>query len=249
LEGLREEADVARVELRSAIDAPGMRTETVGYRHLLMIDRDTDRLFRTFRKSRVQRHIRQAERFVADGRLAVRRAEKESDLTKDFYALHLATRHRLGVPVQPRRFFRLLWERMIEPGLGFVLLAYSEGRPVGGAVFLSFGRTMVYKFGASRRDAQQIRPNHLIMWSAIREACERGFEVFDFGRTDLDGSSLREYKLGWGTIEQPLVYTHLGRSVEQRRTGRSAATLGKALRHSPPALSRLIGELLYKHAA
>ena len=138
---------------------------------------------------------------------------------------------------------------MIEPGLGYGLLAYAEGRPVGGAVFLRYGRTVEYKFGASQRDAQQLRPNHLLFWSAIREACEDGFEVFDFGRTDLDGDSLREFKLGWGTIEEPLVYTHLGAQTARRGTGRSAAALGAVIRHSPPTVCRAIGELLYKHAA
>ena len=249
LERLREQSGVSGIELRGPLDAPGIRAETVGYHHLLPLDRDCDRVFATFRKSRVQRHIRQAERFLASGRLVIRRAESESDLTEVFYNLHLATRRRLGVPVQPRRFFRLLWKRLIEPGLGCGLLAYSEGRPTGGAVFLSYGRTMVYKFGASQRDAQQLRPNHLLLWSAIREACERGFEVFDFGRTDLDGESLREFKLGWGTIEEPLVYTHLGAQTAHRGTGRSAAVLGSVIRHSPPTLCRAIGELFYKHAA
>ena len=191
--------------------ASGTHAETVAYRHVLPLDPDVDRLFATFQKSRVQRGIRQADRFVAGGLLAVKRVGCEADLTEAFYRLHLSTRRRLGVPVQPRRFFRLLWERLLEPGLGFALLAQSEGRSVAGAVFLHHGRTMVYKYGASERDAQRLRPNHLLMWSAIREACEHGLEVFDFGRTDLNGDSLREFKLGWGTAEEPLVYSYLGR--------------------------------------
>jgi CelD/BcsL family acetyltransferase involved in cellulose biosynthesis len=249
LERLRDQSRVSGVELRSPIDAPALHAERVGYRHLLALDRDCDRVLATFGKSRVQQPIRQAERFVASGRVAIRRAESESDLTKDFYGVHVATRRRLGVPVQPRRFFRLLWQRMIEPGLGYALLAYSAGMPIGGAVFLGYGKTMVYKFGASDRDAQRLRPNHLLLWSAIREGCERGFETFDFGRTDLDGDGLREYKLGWGTKEEPLVYTRLGAQAAHRGTGRSAAVLGAVIRHSPPAVCRAIGELLYKHAA
>ena len=210
LERLRAQAGVARLEFRGPIEGPGTRAETVAYRHVLPLDSDCDRLFATFQKSRVQRGIRQAERFVASGALAVKRADRESDLAEAFYDLHVSTRRRLGVPVQPRRFFRLLWKRMLEPGFGFALLAQSEGRNVAGAVFLFHGRTMVYKFGASERDAQRLRPNHVLMWSAIREACDRGLDVFDFGRTDLNGESLREFKLGWGTSEEPLVYSHLG---------------------------------------
>jgi CelD/BcsL family acetyltransferase involved in cellulose biosynthesis len=249
LERLRVLARVARLELRGAVDGLGTRAETVAYRHVLQLDPDRDRVFATFKKSRVQRGIRQAEGFVASGLLTVERADRESDLAEVFYDLHLSTRRRLGVPVQPRRFFRLLWKRMVEPGLGFALLAQSEGRSVAGAVFLFHGRTMVYKFGASERDAQQLRPNHLLMWSAIREACERGLDVFDFGRTDLNGESLREFKLGWGTSEEPLVYSHLGTESDHRGTGRAAAVLAPLIRRSPPLLCRTIGELFYKRAA
>ena len=249
LERLRVQADVARLEFRGPIEGPGTRAETVAYRHVLPLDPDFDRLFGTFQKSRVQRGIRQAERFVASGALAVKRADRESDLAEVFYDLHLSTRRRLGVPVQPRRFFRLLWKRMLEPGFGFALLAQSEGRSVAGAVFLFHGRTMVYKFGASERNAQRLRPNHLLMSSAIREACERGLDVFDFGRTDLNGDSLREFKLGWGTTEEPLVYSHVGAESDRRGTGRAAAALAPLIRRSPPLVCRTIGELFYKRAA
>ena len=247
LERLRAQARVARLEFRGPIDGPGTRAQTVAYRHVLPLDPDFDLLFATFQKSRVQRGIRQAERFAASGALAVKRADRESDLAEVFYDLHVSTRRRLGVPVQPRRFFRLLWKRMLQPGFGFALLAQSEGRSVAGAVFLVHGRTMVYKFGASERDAQRLRPNHLLMSSAIREACGRGLDIFDLGRTDLDGDSLREFKLGWGTTEEPLVYSYLG--VESRGTGRAAAALAPLIRRSPPVVCRTIGELFYKHAA
>jgi CelD/BcsL family acetyltransferase involved in cellulose biosynthesis len=249
LEHLRQQAGVEKLELRGSLAAPSVRTETVAYRHVLPVDPDPERLFTTFQKSRVQRGVRQAERFAADGLLAVKRADCEADVTEEFFDLHVSTRRRLGVPVQPRRFFRLLWERMLEPGLGFALLAQSGDKSVAGAVFLFHGRTMVYKFGASERDAQRLRPNHLLMWTAIREACERGLDVFDFGRTDLSGDSLREFKLGWGTTEEPLVYSFLGAETDHRTAGRAAAALAPLIRRSPRVVCRTIGELFYKRAA
>ena len=249
LERLRVAEGVARLELRGPIGGRAVRPEGVAYRHVLQLDQDPDRLFATFRKSRVQRGIRQAEQFAANGLLEIKRAHDESDLAKTFYDLHLATRRRLGVPVQPRRFFRLLWRRILEPGFGFALLAQSEGKSVAGAVFLHHSRTMVYKFGASEREGQRLRPNHLLMWSAIREACDRGLATFDFGRTDLNGDSLREFKLGWGTSEEPLVYSYLGAANDHRSAGRAASALAPLIRRSPPVVCRTIGELFYKRAA
>lgn len=249
LERLRAREEVAQVELRGPLKATAAQLETVAYRHVLALDPDVDRLFGMFQKSRVQRGIRQSDRSVADGRLTMRRADCERDVSEVFYGLHLATRRRLGVPVQPRRFFRQLWHQILEPGLGFALIAEAQGRGVAGAVFLSQGRTMVYKFGASERDAQKLRPNHLLMWSAIREACARGLEIFDFGRTDLTGESLREFKLGWGAQEELIVYSRFGADGDRRVSGRAATALAPLIRHSPPLTCRVLGELFYKRAA
>ena len=74
-----------------------------------------------------------------------------------FFGLHLATRHRLGVPSQPKRFFDLGSGSVLEPrsSLGFVLVAEQEGRPVASAVFLQAAGTVVYKYSAS--DAASLR--------------------------------------------------------------------------------------------
>jgi hypothetical protein len=66
------------------------------------------------------------------------------------------------VPVQPRRFFELLWRLVLEPGLGFLLLAHAGARPVAGAVFLRGSRCLTYKYGASDASAWPLRPNHAV---------------------------------------------------------------------------------------
>jgi hypothetical protein len=47
--------------------------------------------------------------------------------------------------VQPRRFFRPLWSRILEPGLGRVLFVDVGSDTVAGAVFLTWNRSVVYK--------------------------------------------------------------------------------------------------------
>ena len=80
------------------------------------------------------------------------------------YGLHVNSRRRLGLPVQPRRFFRLLWSRMIQPDLGRVLLVDVGTDTVAGAVFLTWNRTVVYKYGASDPRYWAVRPNNLLFW-------------------------------------------------------------------------------------
>jgi CelD/BcsL family acetyltransferase involved in cellulose biosynthesis len=233
-----------RIEVRAPL--PGAAGEAVALGHVLALGAGEDAVARGFHKSQVQRNIRRAER---EG-VVVRTATSEAELTESFYALHVRTRRRLGAPVQRRRFFSLLWRRVLEPGGGYVLLAHHGGRPVAGAVFLTAGDTVVYKYGASDERAWSVRPNHLLFGEAIRRACAEGRTRFDFGRTDADDTGLADFKRGWGATEQPLVYTTLGAraSTGRRLPGAAAAAARGAIRTGPPVVCRAAG-LLYGLAA
>ena len=241
----RQDARVARLEVHADLPGRDVHRQLRGVSHVLPLALDPELIFQRFSRSQVQRNVRKAERVG----LTLRRADTAADLTESFYGLHLRTRRRLGVPVQPRRFFDLIWRRVIAPGWGFVLLAYCGELPIAGAVFLTSGRTVVYKFGASEPSFWPLRPNNLIFWHAIRWSCENGFAAFDFGRSELDDRGLRNFKNGWGGVEEPLVYATVG--GEPPRAGRlmGASVLPPLIRRSPLWLGRAIGEATYRYAA
>ena len=245
LERERRAAGIAQVEVRAGLPSRSAHSAVRGLTHVLALRDDPQELLPTFSRSQVQRNIARASR---EG-VVVRRGVARGDLLDTFYSLHLATRRRQGVPIQPRRFFEQLWERMLEPGLGFVLVAEVEERPAAAAVFLAWNRTLTYKFGASDRAFSAQRPNHLLFWEAIRWGCENGFAALDFGRTDLSNDGLRAFKQGWGTVESELVYSSIGTQGAKAGDGRVAQALGAVIRHSPPWMCRLVGETLYRHAA
>lgn len=241
IDDFRREFGAARIELRG--DLSGARPEPVtAVIHTLALDGDVDSVERGFSKHK-RRNMRLAERKG----LAVRRAESERDLTETFYRLHLETRRRLGVPTQPKRFFKLLWRRIVEPGKGFVLVTERAGVPVAAAVFLVGNGTVVYKYSASAVSAQRDKPNDLLLWTAIHDACEQGVTTFDFGRSDLENVGLRDFKSSWGAVEKPLVYASIG---DAAATGAPAPRLlGEIIRRSPMWVARTTGELLYRFAA
>lgn len=237
-------AGVRRIEVRAPLPGASV-TGRRALRHVLPLDGGVTRVYAGFHQSQVRRNIRRAER----ERLTVRRATRAQDLVGTFYELHLRTRRRQGVPVQPRRFFRMLWENAISQGLGSVLIVEASGRPIAAAVFLAWNKTMIYKFGASDSDAWSLRPNHLLFWHAIRTACEQGYRWFDFGRTDDGQHGLRNFKLSWGAIEEPLVYGMLGGCPVAANEGKAARILGPIIRHGPLLLCRAAGETLYRYTA
>jgi len=248
VESLRRRAvseGVARVEVRTTLRGAPSGDETVGVLHELELQRDHDEVFRRFHKSQVQANIRRAER---DG-VVVRTATCERDVTDGYFRLHLRTRRRLGVPAQSRRFFRLLWSRVIQPGLGFVILAEAHGTTVAGAVFLHWNGRLIYKFGASDERFKRFRPNHAVMWEAIRWGCERDYAMLDFGRSGLDDSGLRAFKSGWGAEERPLRYTTLVGATPQANAATAGAVLRPLLRRCPLWVCRGVGAAFYRYAA
>jgi CelD/BcsL family acetyltransferase involved in cellulose biosynthesis len=239
----RRAAGISSLEVRGRLEGENAHPQTSAVLHHLTLQREAADLFRTFKRSN-QRLIHQAE---SKG-VVVERAETMRDLADVFYGLHLQTRRRQGVPVQPRRFFRLLWEHVLAPGFGFLLLAYANDAPVAGAVFLAWNGTLSYKFGASDPDFWKLRANNLTMWTAIQWGCANGYGQFDFGRTDLDNDGLRNFKKSWGAVESPLTYTWIAETPKRARSNAIQAPIARVIQNSPPWVCRIIGEALYKYA-
>lgn len=242
----RRAAGLERIEVRADLKGGGAyQNQHTAWMHTLALGPDPAEVFRSFHRSQVQRNIARAER----SGVSVRIGTSAAALVEDFYGLHVQTRRRLGVPVQPRRFFTLLWQRFIRPGLGLVLVAYADETPVAAAVFLTWNGTIIYKYGASDEAAWPQRPNHLIFWTAIRWGCENGYHSFDFGRTDRESHSLRQFKRYWGTQEHELAYSVVADRPPPTSRGHLSRGLGAVIRRSPPMVCRIAGELLYRYAA
>lgn len=220
--------------------ATGADRRMVAVRHVLALPADAAGLVPGF-----DRNVRQRL-----NRLSRSSLEAEVDLSPAgldaFYALHVATRRRLGVPVQPRRFFALIWERVLGAGLGFCIVARLNRRPVAAAVFLEWNQTVIYKYSASEPAHWRAAPNHLLLWTAMQRACAGGRSLFDFGRSDLGSSGLRTFKSEWGATEVPLVAWAAGTTAAPT-TRRGQALLAAAIRRSPAAICRLSGRLLYRY--
>jgi CelD/BcsL family acetyltransferase involved in cellulose biosynthesis len=232
------------VEVRSALPpSEGLTLFDAGVRHLLALEAETGELRHL--KPSVARHVRAAQR----AGVQVRFSRAPGDLAT-FYRFHLQTRRRLGVPVQPRRFFGSLWQHVVEPGLGFLAIAEdAQGAPLATALFLAHKRTLVYKYGASDASRWHLKPNHLLFWRVLEWGSQEGFDVLDFGRSDAESQGLRQFKSGWGAVEVPLQYTRLGKSGGTAAgTGRLGSALHLVIRRSPPVVCRALGELLYRYA-
>lgn len=165
-----------------------------------------------------------------------------------FYQLHLRTRRHHGVPVQPRRYFDLLRQGLLEQGLGRIVRAHYEGECIAAAVILNWRDTVTYKYSASDRSRLRVHPNHLIVESGIRWAFDNGYREFDMGRSDLDNGGLVRFKSLWGATETRLVYHNLpAQPASISENQMLAGALQSVIQRSPPWVCRATGELLYRY--
>jgi CelD/BcsL family acetyltransferase involved in cellulose biosynthesis len=243
----RRAAGVRSLEIRSSVAGVSAIEMDAGVIHELELGPDPDAVFGSFR-SPTKRNVRKAERTG----VVIEWSRDERDLVDVFYGLHLQTRRRQGVPIQPKRFFRALWRNMLAPGHGFVLVARLQGRAVAAAVFLTGARTIVYKFGASDPAFLNARPNNLLFWEAIRWGCENGYARFNFGRSDRENEGLRTFKSGWGAEERALVYSLLtddAAHAPSRYPSRPGRVGRRVIGALPLVVCRTLGEALYRYAA
>lgn len=197
-------------------------------------------------------------RCASSARRAIRKAQSSKlkaqiSFTREailqFYKLHVSTRRRHGLPPQPLSFFLKIYEYVIKPKLGFVVLAEGESGAVAGAIFFRFGNKAIYKFGASKQIAQQLRGNNLVIWEGMNYLADRGSETLHFGRTSLDAGGLRRFKLSWGAQEETIEYVQFNTLNATWVRSRSATSSfhNRVFRAMPLALNRLAGTLIYPH--
>ncbi len=163
-----------------------------------------------------------------------------------FYDLHLQTRRRQGVPIQPKRFI-LSFGALFDQGLGHSILVRHDDRIIAAGVFLTYNGVLTYKYGASDARYLHLRPNNLLFNEAIRWGCENGMHTYDLGKSDVNNSGLTAFKRNWGAEERALPYTYTAQRHPRGSEGLASAAVGFAVRKGPPSLGRLIGTALYKH--
>lgn len=168
--------------------------------------------------------------------------------TEDFFDLHVKTRKKLGVPVQPKRFFRHLHRKIIDQGLGYVAIARNGKKPIAGVILLRDNGILVCKYAASDPTELDNRPNDFLFFHTIQHAAEEN-RVFDFGVTHVRDEGLCRFKRKWLAVETNVYDVCI--AGQMRGLGRNARGLNIAsilIRNSPSLLCRSIGGLLYKYS-
>ena len=221
----------------------GISPYTFYYRHRLALHKDEAKVF-----SRLRSNYRAKIRKARASDLIVTILRSPEAMT-EYYRLHCLTRKRQGLPPQPACFFRNIHKHIIAKNCGFVTLVSHKGNNIAGAVFFSFGRKAIYKFGASNMLYQSLYPNHLLLWHVIQWLCNHDYTELCFGRSSPNNTGLIQFKDGWGANKSRISYYKYDLKTASfvQNVNRRSEAGSKIWQKMPIPLLQLAGSVLYKH--
>lgn len=123
----------------------------------------------------------------------------------DFYDVFCLKMRELGTPVYSRKFFDAILENF--PGESFICRVRHEGKTVAAGFLTAWRGVMEANWSASSPKAMNLRPNMFLFWQMLCFAGQKGYRVFDFGRSSV-GSGTYEFKQQWNTRVVPLHWNY-----------------------------------------
>ena len=202
---------------------------------------DLATLFTNLHKSCIRRKIRRADR---EG-LEYEAGRSDFNLAA-FYSLLVLARRRRGLPPQPMTWFRNLKECFGEDLT--IHIASKNGQPIAGILTLQHKTTLVYKYGCSDAAFHSLGAMPMLFWKVIQDGKDRGADVFDLGRSDLDNPGLIAFKQHLGASCSELTYFRLGHNQSYVSTASVPWRIANTIfTRMPGRLAQIAGGVLYRH--
>lgn len=95
------------------------------------------------------------------------------------YRMYAETSVRDGFVIRNEAYYLSLWQKFIERGLAYPLVAEVEGEMVAGIFLFTFAGRAWYLYGMSRQAHRDKMPNYLLQWEAMRLAKSHGCTQYD----------------------------------------------------------------------
>ena len=123
-----------------------------------------------------------------------------------FFALYADNVHRHGTPALPKRFFERLRQTFGER-CEVLTVTSADGKPLSSVLSFYFRNEVLPYYAGDDFAARDLAANDFKYWELMRRGCERGIEVFDYGRSKL-GTGPFSFKKNWGFEPKPLSYEY-----------------------------------------
>lgn len=165
-----------------------------------------------------------------------------------FYQVFSLNMRQLGTPVYSRAFFQEMMRAF--PHSTSICVVRGNNKPVAAGFLVGFKNTMEIPWASSLREYSRLAPNMLLYWSVLSFASERGYHMFDFGRST-PGEGTYQFKAQWGATPMPLYWYYWMRESgplpeinPQNRKYRLAIEIWKRL---PLPITQMVGPRIVRN--
>lgn len=214
-------------------------------------------LYVTFRASLPEDPAQVLPQIPKRARAEVRRARDRyglqfelSDDLPSFYRLFVANKTRLGSPSLPYRWFEALREQF-GPRVVLHMVREPDGTPIAGVMSFCLGDIIYAYYSGALFAKNKTGVNNFIYCKIMEWAVERGFRVFDFGRSRRD-SGPAAFKKNMGFEGRELFYQYCmlkdsARLPEFNPSNPKLALPRRIWSHLPPVVARSLSGPLSKY--
>ena len=149
-----------------------------------------------------------------------------------FHKMMLTTGGRDGFGIHSLEYYKRAYELLQPKGVGEILVAEYEGKPLAALFVARNGHRAYYLYGASTDEERNRMPTYLLQWEAMKWAKARGCEEYDL----------------WGVPDEDEIT--LEANFESRHDGlwgiyRFKRGFGGELKRAAQAMDRVYNPLLY----
>ena len=166
-----------------------------------------------------------------------------------FFALYADNVHRHGTPAFPQRYFDAL-QREFADDCEILTVVDAAGRPVSSVLSFYFRDEVLPYYAGDHLAARDLAANDFKYWELMRRACERGYRIFDYGRSK-QGTGSFSFKKNWGFVPEPLSYEYClyrRASVPQNNPANARyRLLINTWRRMPIGLANWLGPLIVRN--
>jgi FemAB-related protein (PEP-CTERM system-associated) len=168
-------------------------------------------LYVTFRKKIEANHEHNMKAIPRKQRAMVRKGIQNgltSVCHRDTAVLHRVyaeSVRNLGTPVFSRRYFDILVDVFGESV--DVVTVLDAGQPIASVMNFYFRDEVWPYYGGGTAAARHRAGNDFMYWEVMRRAADRGFRLFDFGRSKV-GTGAHAFKHNWGFVPTPMSYRY-----------------------------------------
>lgn len=203
-----EALDAAAQRLAASLDVDHLEYRNLKPRHS---DWPTKDLYVTFRKTLaadVEQNMlaipRKQRAMVRKGIKAGLTSQFDADVER-FFPIYADSVHRLGTPVFAKKYFRLLKE--IFAADCEVLTVSLNNDAIASVLVFYFRDEVLPYYGGGTPAAREVAGYDFMYWELMRRSTERGYRIFDYGRSKR-GTGSFDFKKNWGFEAQPLFYEY-----------------------------------------